>query len=331
MNSTNQLETDMDVSYATFLVPIPEGLNKRYVVQQLLAHAGDDPASGLIKVPADTDLAVLDYSDNSVQFYRESYYVKGCYIVLHINGIHAAVPTAWKSIEHLKRSIITKQFLAKILWERPTPEPIPAPEESTSEYLAVGLGYELVSLTQGEAKNYNSLVVSVPNHADYLFLNNATGQDTLIFYSHNFEHVWLNDRWQSSNWEAKINDRFQYVSTVHNMHPLWQRHPACTERRNPTTELPKNTPRTAIGIADAALQHIKDRASTYDSADGERSAVKTAQAFNAITGKDLTEAEVFLLLQILKDVRQWQKGIPHQDSLEDCIAYAALKAEALER
>ena len=41
MNSTNQLEECMDVSYATFLVPIQEGLNKRYVVQQLLAHAGD--------------------------------------------------------------------------------------------------------------------------------------------------------------------------------------------------------------------------------------------------------------------------------------------------
>lgn len=220
MNSTKQLEECMGVSYATFLVPIPEGLNKRYVVQQLLDHAGDDPASGLIKVPADTDLVVLDYSDNSVQFYGEDRY-----IFLRTNGIHAAVPTAWKSIKHLKRSIITKQFFAKILWERPTPEP---------------------------------------------------------------------------------------------------------EKRN-TAELPKNTPRTAIGIADAALQHIKDRASTYDSPDGERSAVKTAQAFNAITGKDLTEAEVFLLLQILKDVRQWQKGIPHQDSLEDCIAYAALKAEALER
>lgn len=89
--------------------------------------------------------------------------------------------------------------------------------------------------------------------------------------------------------------------------------------------------RQAHQIADVALQHIRDRAATYDQADGERSAGKTATAFNAITGKDLTEAEVFLLLQILKDVRQWQKGIPHQDSLEDCIAYAALKAESLER
>ena len=61
-----------------------------------------------------------------------------------------------------------------------------------------------------------------------------------------------------------------------------------------------------------------------------RSAAKTAKAFNAITGKDITESEVWLLLQLLKDVRQWSREDYHQDSAEDCIAYAALKAESLE-
>lgn len=89
-------------------------------------------------------------------------------------------------------------------------------------------------------------------------------------------------------------------------------------------------PRNANQIADAALSHIKDRASIYDSPEGERSALRTAKAFQAITGKHLTEAEVFLILQILKDVRQWQKQDYHQDSAEDAIAYAVLKAEALE-
>ncbi len=89
--------------------------------------------------------------------------------------------------------------------------------------------------------------------------------------------------------------------------------------------------RTANEIADAALVHIKERANTYDQSGGERSAAKTALAFNAITGKDLTESEVWLLLQLLKDVRQWSRESYHQDSAEDCIAYAALKAESLER
>ncbi|WP_259384364.1 hypothetical protein [Bacillus thuringiensis] len=31
----------------------------------------------------------------------------------------------------------------------------------------------------------------------------------------------------------------------------------------------------------------------------------------------------------IKDVRQWQRPTFHRDSAEDCVAYAALKAEAL--
>ena len=88
--------------------------------------------------------------------------------------------------------------------------------------------------------------------------------------------------------------------------------------------------RTASEIADSALKHIRERAETYDQPTGERSAAKTAKAFNAITGKDITESEVWLLLQLLKDVRQWSREDYHQDSAEDCIAYAALKAESLE-
>lgn len=88
--------------------------------------------------------------------------------------------------------------------------------------------------------------------------------------------------------------------------------------------------RTASEIADSALKHICERAETYDQPTGERSAAKTAKAFNAITGKDITESEVWLLLQLLKDVRQWSREDYHQDSAEDCIAYASLKAESLE-
>lgn len=62
----------------------------------------------------------------------------------------------------------------------------------------------------------------------------------------------------------------------------------------------------------------------------ERSGVQVAMAFSAITGKNIAPSEVYLLLQILKDVRQWAKadGV-HMDSAEDCVAYAALKAEQL--
>ena len=69
-------------------------------------------------------------------------------------------------------------------------------------------------------------------------------------------------------------------------------------------------------------------AKPYDKPEGERSMGRAVEAFNAITGRDLEESEGWLLLQVLKDVRDRQRREPHVDSLEDCIAYAALKAEA---
>lgn len=109
---------------------------------------------------------------------------------------------------------------------------------------------------------------------------------------------------------------------------LWQRDkPVSKDEKEIDNVKPS---RTATQIANASLKHISDRANTYDQPDGERSAFKTALAFNAITGHDLKESEVWLLLQILKDVRQWSRDEYHQDSAEDCIAYASLKAESLE-
>jgi len=77
----------------------------------------------------------------------------------------------------------------------------------------------------------------------------------------------------------------------------------------------------------AALMH--ERSKTYDELDGERSMGKAVTAFNAITGHTITESEGWLLLQVLKDVRLFTRAAYHQDSAEDCIAYAALKAEAM--
>lgn len=77
-----------------------------------------------------------------------------------------------------------------------------------------------------------------------------------------------------------------------------------------------------------AASIMEERGRQYDAPGGERSMGRCVVAFNAITGHNLGEADGWLLLQILKDVRQWQRPGFHQDSADDCIAYAALKAEA---
>jgi hypothetical protein len=84
----------------------------------------------------------------------------------------------------------------------------------------------------------------------------------------------------------------------------------------------------AAELLGRAARHMHDRAATYDKPEGERSMGRTVQAFNAITGHSLTESEGWLLLQVLKDVRLFTRSDYHADSAEDCIAYAALKAEA---
>lgn len=78
-----------------------------------------------------------------------------------------------------------------------------------------------------------------------------------------------------------------------------------------------------------ASDTIAQRGKQYDKPAGERSMAKTVAAFNAITGRDITESEGWLFMQVLKDVRQWQKPDYHHDSAVDCVSYSALKAESL--
>lgn len=89
-------------------------------------------------------------------------------------------------------------------------------------------------------------------------------------------------------------------------------------------------PLSAPEVLGKAQALMEERGKQYDQPGGERSMGRAVRAFNAITGKNLSEPEGWLLLQVLKDVRQWQNPDKyHADSAEDCVAYAALKAEAL--
>lgn len=88
----------------------------------------------------------------------------------------------------------------------------------------------------------------------------------------------------------------------------------------------------AVELLEQGKRIMQQRGTEYET-DGkqERSFNSVAVAFNAITGKDLTAAEVALLLQVLKDVRQFSQDRLHEDSVIDCVNYAALKGEELYR
>ena len=84
----------------------------------------------------------------------------------------------------------------------------------------------------------------------------------------------------------------------------------------------------AIDILGKAAEHMAARAATYDRPEGERSMPRIVAAFNEITGHTLTESEGWLLMAILKMVRDRQRAQAHQDSCEDLVAYSALYGEA---
>jgi len=81
----------------------------------------------------------------------------------------------------------------------------------------------------------------------------------------------------------------------------------------------------------AAIRIQEERGKEYDKPDGERSMGRSIEAFNAITGRDLTEAEGWLLLECIKNVRLWTAPGFHCDSALDGVSYASLKAEAKAR
>lgn len=94
------------------------------------------------------------------------------------------------------------------------------------------------------------------------------------------------------------------------------------------TENAHDIPPTAASVLTAAAQHMQDRAETYDKPEGERSMAATVAAFNAIAGAGLTEAQGWLFMAVLKQVRLFQRPGYHADSAEDAAAYVALMAEA---
>ena len=85
---------------------------------------------------------------------------------------------------------------------------------------------------------------------------------------------------------------------------------------------------TAPNLLKRASDLMVERAVQYDSPEGERSMEKIVNSFNALTGKDLTEAQGWMFMVLLKLVRDNTRVVGHKDSCDDLIAYAALYGES---
>ena len=78
-----------------------------------------------------------------------------------------------------------------------------------------------------------------------------------------------------------------------------------------------------------ATETQSSRAGEYDTVgEKERNMQKIVDMFNACTGKSLTEAEGYLFMECLKNVRLFNAPDFHEDSAVDGVSYSSLKAEA---
>lgn len=92
-------------------------------------------------------------------------------------------------------------------------------------------------------------------------------------------------------------------------------------------------PVTAVDFFTAGAEILNQRGQQYDSdGEAERSFPQVAQAFTAITGRQLSGSDVCLVLNLVKKVRQYaQPDRLHHDSLLDSVNYDALWAQELTR
>jgi len=86
---------------------------------------------------------------------------------------------------------------------------------------------------------------------------------------------------------------------------------------------------SAEGLLEDGLKTLSERGQQYDpKGKAERSMEKIVAAFQIITGKQLTEAEGWMFMAVLKQVRSFQRPGFHADSAQDFVCYSALYGEA---
>jgi hypothetical protein len=95
-------------------------------------------------------------------------------------------------------------------------------------------------------------------------------------------------------------------------------------------EIQPLNPPTAADFLQCGINHMRDRAATYDKPEGERSMGKTVSAYNIITGQNMSEEQGWLFMGLLKKVRS-QQGDFKADNYEDEAAYAGLRGECAAR
>ena len=81
-------------------------------------------------------------------------------------------------------------------------------------------------------------------------------------------------------------------------------------------------------ILGMAYETMQERATSYDAPDGERSMAAIVSMFNSLTGHQITEAQGWKFMVLLKLVRS-EQGQDKLDNYVDACAYVALAGECV--
>lgn len=177
---------------------------------------------------------------------------------------------------------------------------------------------------------FDAVVYAIWDNVDPVFKFISVDEDCSVI-AHEEPPRPHGSRWMSNGHQWKFQGEYPFRQLAGGVDDwrsmLWVR----PEPKKQPRQEPKE-PKTAHDFLTFAGVTLNQRGKDYDQPQGERSAGKVAEAFNAITGRNLSEAEIWLILQLVKDVRQWQNPDRyHADSALDGVSYSALKAEALAR
>jgi hypothetical protein len=127
-------------------------------------------------------------------------------------------------------------------------------------------------------------------------------------------YFWQDDLWKIYNCEKSIKQTNEFLAL------------------RGTVELGKQSGlSTSVDYLTACAQVQAERGKQYDAkGTGERSFQAAADAFNAVTGRDLKGSDVCLILEMVKLVRQYSSPDRlHDDSVLDKVSYSALWAEQI--
>jgi hypothetical protein len=196
------------------------------------------------------------------------------------------------------------------------PQPTPTDECDMASCSACVAGGVQTNDTEQPVVNFNEYMAKGLTPASY------TGPEMIVEFSHpsqpfTFASIdgqtirTLYGEFGPTDWTGREDERLASMPT-----------------RIDSQQQPKADSAQAAEMLTRSAELLVERGKRYDKADGTSSMDRAVAAFNEITGQNLSEADGWMLMLLLKLSRATAKAGYHADSYEDAAAFVGLMAVA---